>query len=215
MTSQQKPRMRLVLVDTSDKKPPNAWGKEKKQTLGPRRIFGNKREEETNDWFFIPREDTMSPFLFGCAVTEAFADSLKKHHLELCVDFKTFRKSLFSAICSCRYNGFARSGLPRTLPKPPKGWNSPTEEIWQDFLQWFCFNHEFWETFWHPFPKSIWEEGEHNLRNYVQSILPYYVKRDKELLLYNELIAVNSDGTFVDPLEAEYDEEEEHYSKWD
>ena len=44
------------------------------------------------------------------------------------------------------------------------------------------------------------------MRDYLQSILPYFIKYDETLLGDHGLIAVNSEGEYVDP--AEVDDEE-------
>jgi len=173
----------------------------------------SKRADFINEWFYSKCADDVSPALSVCVITSSFYNYLKNADIELCMDFKNFRNSICNAVCLYAYNDFfdisVDPGTPFNIQKLPKGWNSDTEYIWHDYVQTFYLNFEFWDSFWKTFNCAFWENRFPNIRNYLQSILLYYIKYDNDLLIENELIAVNNDGDYVDPIEIEeYDEDE-------
>lgn len=187
-------------------------------SLPPPMFCHNNHSEIVNDWFYDKCADDVSPANSVCILTSLFNRCLFKLDLELCMDYKRFRNSVCNAVCLYAYNDFFGSkgdiGVPINIQKFPKGWNSETEFIWQDYIQTFHLNFEFWEKFWKLLPHALWENRFPNLRNYLQSIMIYYIKYNNELLIENELIAINNDGDYVDPSEVDYESEDDDESKW-
>jgi hypothetical protein len=208
-------KRKYKLVDISEPQKPakKAWGSERPPTIVPWRRQNN-HNEVINDWFYSRWEDNISPYMFAHEVAGRFEDFLKKTDLELYSGSARFRNSLFSAVCTVAYNDWYKHkhvGAPKGLQPLPKGWSSQTIMIWQDFIQSFYLTDRFFEQFWHNIPAGLWEVEFENIRNYLQSILVFYIKYDNELLKENELIAVISEGEWVDPIEADINEHEEDY----
>jgi hypothetical protein len=225
MITPQNMKRKWRIVDISEPmqpkpKPLGAWGAKpapKPQIISQRRGgTQNKIGEQMDNWFYTSFEDDVSPFVFTTVVADNFLKEMQDNRLELVHIPSAFIKKVCTAVSAYVYYDYFEQktvGVPRNIQKVPKGWTNQTENIWFDFIQSRFLNDTFFDRFWHALPPTIWEEGYPRIRDYLQSILPYFLKFDNELLIEHELIAVNSDGEFVDPAEADFYEEEG--SAWD
>jgi hypothetical protein len=216
-----KPKWKLGdLPVTEEKRPANAWGgasRSKQTSVSLLRLIQNARAdaaaESIDDWFFTPQSDDVSPYLFAKTVAETFLEEVQKTaDLEIALSPPLFTKKICAAITAyVYYEQIGRQvGVPRELQKSPRGWTAQTHAIWQDYLESVYFTNSFFERFWRRLPPTLLEEAYPQIRGYLQSIFPYFIKYDETLLVDHALIARNSEGEYVDPADADVEEQEEH-----
>lgn len=169
----------------------------------------DKRPEKIAEWFYLQYSDDLCPAQTSAAIADAFYDAAHSFGLKLAYPFDAFNHKL--SVATTAFAFLPATGVPRNLPRPPKGWSLSTETLWMDYLHMRVFTASFWDIFWRDHPFAIWEEAHVGYRAYMQSILPYFVQRTFDPLLEEELVAQNDDGEYVESSEvweSEYDNEE-------
>lgn len=213
------PKVKWCLVDISESptKKMGAWGAKPQSTTKQtvvRYTGSNKISESMTDWFFTEHEDEVSPYIFTRTFAENFLKELQKTDFEAIYSPSVFTKKMYAAVTAHVYFDYyeqKQAGVPSNLQKVPKGWTNQTQAIWYDFVHTRYLDDHFFDRFWHNLSLSNWEESYPYIRNYLQSILPYYIKYDNNLLVDHALIAVNSEGEYVDPLEADIEDYDDNY----
>lgn len=215
----QKRKWKLVDISAAapTAKPSGAWGTrpppKPSSTIVIKRFCAVNIPEIMDDWFYSRRQDDVSPHIFAVALAENFAKEVRQTDLEIVLSPNVFTKKICAAVTAyAHYDYFEHKqiGAPRGMQKAPKGWTKQTLNIWHDYLQSVYFHDGFFERFWRELPTAIWEEEYMHIRVYLQSILPYFIKYDESLLVDHSLIAVNSEGEYVDPADADVEEDESH-----
>jgi len=169
----------------------------------------------TTQWFHTSLYGDMTPAESVQMVSDLFLDILRSKHLSISIPENTFRKMVCEATCSIRLysrQGCEISSPHRKFSRPP-GWNDEIESYWTEWLNSCLYTDSYWLSFWNRIPYADWEDRLPNWRFILQTILPYYVRREMEVLVKSGYIVENDDGDFVshDDYETEMHLDYEYY----
>jgi hypothetical protein len=164
------------------------------------RTFSSGTEDRVNAWL---RDDStdISPLQFVLQIADAFLHDVDRFDLSTAVDTRTFERTLCQAM-GAYYLASERNKTiegPREIRSAPKGWTADAENVWNDYVTHYFFNDKYWLNFWDEFPVAAWEHGLPQWRVFLQSLLPFYLHRDPELLEVAGMLVKNADGAYVSP----------------
>lgn len=160
-------------------------------------------ENDTTDWFNSSDIDGISPFSYVEYVTSEFCKFLDRKGFTLDISQNQFLYDVCTATCTMYYYQIWQKnkfiiGAPRRKFTRPKQWTNVLEGQWKDYIHSRLVNYEFWEQFWIHFPVGYWESTMHdNWRDVMQTLLPYYIRREVEILLEEEIVCQETDGNIV------------------
>jgi hypothetical protein len=176
------------------------------------RYNGNRIIDDINNWFNKGKDGDIPPIHTVQEIAKKFRRHLEECNLSLTMNFASFFSKLCRATCTLalRRTDTKISELSYNIPPPPKDWSQEIEIIWNDYIESFYLNTDFWDSFWSTIETGIWELSLPHFRNYLQSILPLFIKRDLRLLIDSDLVAENSEGKYVDIYDAELDMVDEY-----
>lgn len=161
-------------------------------------------EDDTTEWFNWCDIDGNSPFAYVEYVANEFCSFLNKKGYTLDVPQHQFLYDLCTATCTMYYyqvwqkNKFI-VGAPKRKFTRPKQWTPALEGQWKDYLHSRIVNYEFWEQFWRKLPCAYWESvlERDNWRDVMQTLLPFYIRREVDILLEEEIVCQEDNGNIV------------------
>jgi hypothetical protein len=175
------------------------------------RYNNNQTIKHINEWFNKGIDGDIAPIHTVFKIAKKFSQYLEEYNLTLNMNYSTFFSKLCGATCTLALHKNSKViGMPRSIPQSPANWSTEIEIIWNDYIESFYLTIDFWDSFWKSIDTGIWELRLSQFRNYLQSILPLFIKRDLQLLIDMDLIAENSEGKYVDIHDAELDIPDEY-----
>ncbi len=158
-------------------------------------MFHHNPSVYLTQWFHTSVYDERTPAQSAQLVSDLFLDILHTKHLSLSVSESQFRRLVCEATCSLRR--FSELSNPRRKFPRPLGWNEEIESYWNECLHVHIVSDAFWDSFWVRIPRSAWEDSLPTWRATLQSILPMYIRRDIDVLVFYEYIVENDEGEFI------------------
>jgi hypothetical protein len=169
--------------------------------------------DDTTEWFNCRDIDSISPFSYVEQVATEFYRFLDKRGYTLDTTQNQFLYDLCTATCTMYYyqvwhkNKFI-VGAPKRKFTYPKQWTGVLEGKWNDYIHSRIVNYEFWDNFWRKLPPSYWEgELRDNWRDVMQFLLPFYIRRELDILLEEEIVCQEDDGNIITWDDHELEEE--------
>jgi len=174
------------------------------------RYNNNHSITHINEWFNKGMGGDIAPIHTVFTIAKKFAQYLEEYNFTLNMNFSAFFSKLCGATCTLALHKNKVIGMPRSIPQSPANWSSEIEIIWNDYIESFYLTIEFWDSFWESIDVDIWELSISQFRNYLQSIMPLFIKRDLQVLIDMDLIAENSEGKYVDIYDVDVDIHDEY-----
>lgn len=171
------------------------------------------KSEIVTKWFHTTRGDG-TPAESVLLVMNLFLETLKSKNLAIAVPEKQFRQIICEATCTLKLfslNGYELSNPRRRFRQPP-GWNDEIESYWQEFVHFHLCNDAFWNLFWKRIPVVEWEDYLPKWRSTLQTILPFYILRDINVLMAYGYLVENDEGEFVS--NEDYEEPQQEYDSY-
>lgn len=181
-----------------------------------------KTELAINEWFNTCDIDNISPFICVEYVVNKFCNYIENCGYILDIPKQTILQDMCSATCTMYYYQKWRQnrfivGAPKRKFSIPKQWNNALELQWKDYVHSRIVNYEFWEQFWKEIQSSYMELTftKDNWRDVMQYLLPFYIRREIDILLDEEIVCQEENGNFVtwDDHEVEEDVDADEVSK--
>jgi len=155
--------------------------------------------EQITHWFHTPEYDHVTPYETVREAVDAFVGCLARHRLGLSVVYKVFHNAACELVCSLyRVRNRTKwiSNPQRTFPMPSK-WSDAIDTIWQEYCA-NLLNDAFWGRFWGK-QTDLWESELPHWRSQFESIAPFYIMRNMEALVRENLLVQESNGEYVAP----------------
>lgn len=163
-----------------------------------------KKSNETSDWFNYCDIDGESPYMYVEYIVNQFCDSIEKRGYMIDISRQKMLYDMCSATCIMYYyqNYLRRKyivGAPKQKFSRPLRWNAVLETQWNDYVHSRIVNYEFWERFWNELPNAYWETTltHDNWRDVMQYLLPFYIRREIDILLDEEIVCQEENGNIV------------------
>ena len=162
------------------------------------------RSDETSNWFNCCDIDGESPYSYVEYVVNEFCNIIEKRGYTTDVSRQRIMYDMCSATCIMYYyqNYLRRKyivGAPKQKFSRPLRWNAVLETQWNDYVHSRIVNYEFWERFWNELPNAYWETTltHDNWRDVMQYLLPFYIRREIDILLDEEIVCQEENGNIV------------------
>ena len=155
------------------------------------------RSNKVTKWFHTSVNGDITPAQSACEVSDLFLSILHSKQLSLSVPVRLFRKIVCEATCVLKLTSGYELPVPNRVFSRPDGWNGDLERWWTEWLHSHFFVEGFWSRFWNRIYVSEWEDAMPSWRHEIQSLLPYYVQRNTDVLIECGFIIENDDGVFV------------------
>ncbi len=155
--------------------------------------------EEINEWFHQRQADGVTPINSVCSLVRRFVRDVYSFGLEPIAHEKVIMRSMCDATCMMYKADVEQkevSGPLKTLQRP-EGWTSAVEAVWVDYMSSMYFTEEYWSHFWERIETTCWEHRFPQWRPLIQSVLPFYIKRNFDILRECGLVFMEDDGNFV------------------
>jgi hypothetical protein len=159
---------------------------------------------ETTEWFNHCDIDGESPFTYVECVVNKFCDYIEKRGYTTDVSRRKVLLDMCSATCTMYYYQTWMSrkyivGAPTQKFCRPLRWNAELEYQWNDYLHSRIVNYEFWERFWNELPNTYWESTlvHDTWRDVMQYLLPFYIRREINILIDEEIVCQEENGNIV------------------
>jgi hypothetical protein len=164
-----------------------------------RRGILRKSSIDITNWFHTYDEDGIFPAMTIQCVSDIFLDILQEKKLHFSVSTSQFRKIVCEAVCSLKHAQQWNLTLkgPNRQIKKPCGWNDEFELYWNEWLYNRVFTEDFWISFWKRIPISSWEFRLPGWRTFIESILPFYVLRNTDILVFEGYIVEDDNGALT------------------
>jgi hypothetical protein len=163
-----------------------------------------KAETDVNIWFHECDIDDISPYMYVEYVVNTFCEYLEQRGYVCDVSKPRLLHFMCSATCSMYYYEKWKQrkfyiGSPKYKFTRPKQWGGALETQWNDYVHSRIVNYEFWERFWNRLPKAYWESTlTHDCwRDVMQHLLPFYIQRELDILIDEELVCQEENGNIV------------------
>ncbi len=172
----------------------------------------SRTSEKVNTWFYTEWRDNVAPSNTAIYIFYEFTAAIKKKGLALSVHNNRFIHILCEALCTLYDAELQNMEVcgPTKRHEYVKDWNDELEATWIDYLQSRILNEGFWDTFWYNMGTADWEVSLPRWRVWMQSVLPFYIHRDIDLLVQEGLVFEDEDGHILNAEEAldaaEYEE---------
>jgi ATP-dependent Clp protease adapter protein ClpS len=161
-------------------------------------------ETDTTNWFNTCDIDDISPYDYVEYVVNAFCDYLEQHAYSTDISRQKLLHDMCKATCILYfYDKWLHKkytiGAPKRKFSKPYKWNAALEHQWNDYLHSRIVNYEFWEEFWRKLPVAMWEYTlpDINWRNSMQFLLPFYIHREMDILIDQEIVGQEEDGNII------------------
>jgi hypothetical protein len=155
-------------------------------------IQKHNAETHISEWFRTSEHDGIRPFEYVEFVVNEFCTTIEK-------------KGFYFVYHHKKYN----VGLPKRKFTKPKQWNHTLDHQWNDYVHSRIINYEYWMVFWKRLPIAEWEQFiSFDWRSLLQTLLPFYIQRELDVLIDEEIVCVEDDGNIVtrDDHESDYEE---------
>jgi len=177
-------------------------------------IQKQKAEENVTEWFHHSEYDGISPYEYVEFVVNEFYSTIESKGFNFDISRQQVLYDMCAAICSQYYYEVFKKkkynvGIPKRTFSKPKLWNNTLDHQWNDYVHSRIINYEYWSQFWKLLPVAEWEQFiSFDWRSILQTLLPYYVQREIDVLLDEEIVCVEEDGNIVtwDDHESDYDD---------
>jgi hypothetical protein len=158
-------------------------------------------EARVNAWLRDDCDGDISPLEALMNVANMFLDDVERFDLALGIETKRFKHNLCQGLGAFYRAAERRVSIkgPTEIQNPPRGWNDDAEFIWTDYISHMYFSEKYWTSFWDDVPTMNWESVVPGWRVFLQSIMPFYLARDPELLMEESLLMQNSEGLYISP----------------
>lgn len=156
-------------------------------------------ENKVSEWFHNRDIDNISPYTYVSYVVNEFCNYLTKGGYCTDISRQQLLQEMCSATCTMYYYQLRRSkyiiGSPKRKFTKPSQWSNSLENQWNDYVHSRIVNYEFWENFWKGLQHAYWEETLHDdWRGVIQHLLPFYILREIDILLDEEIVCQEDDG---------------------
>lgn len=177
-------------------------------------IQQQKTNESITEWFHRSEHDGISPYEYVEFVVNEFCSAIETKKFCFDVPRQQILYDMCTAICTQYFyevwqNKKYNVGAPKRKFTKPKQWNYTLEHQWNDYVHSRIINYEYWSQFWKLLPVAEWEQFiSFDWRSILQTLLPYYIQREIDVLLDEEIVCVEEDGNIVtwDDHESDYDD---------
>lgn len=167
-------------------------------------LHKHSAETDTTRWFHSCDIDDISPYDYVEYVVHEFCDYLQQN--SYCTDIS--RQQLLIEMCKATctqyfYDKWLHKkysiGAPKRTFSKPYQWNAVLEHQWNDYVHSRIVNYEFWEHFWRKLPVAMWEQTltDSNWRDSMQYLLPFYIHREMDILINEEIVGQEEDGNII------------------
>ena len=172
----------------------------------------NTISAKVNLWLHTSNYCEFTPAEFIVYVAKAFIKDVQRFRLTLDITDPQFLKSMCQAMCtqyhaSLTYTSVA--GPYRTFTYP-SGWNAVCESCWQELIGDTYFTNNYWEAFWGRSEFRDLPDFFMGIQHYLAAIMPMYIRRSVDVLLYKQLIAENEDRCLIRWEDAVAEEEDDY-----
>jgi hypothetical protein len=146
--------------------------------------------QKINKWY-----QTHAYFFLRCVVRD-FCNILLKYGFVLDCSVSEFFKSLSEASCAFKLAKSKQKILlgPKRKFSKPLNWNIICENFWMPTIEYKYFDNNFWDFFWNKYSNT---EDLDDFKIYLSALLPYYIKKDVNFLIKEQIIAETNDGKYI------------------
>jgi ATP-dependent Clp protease adapter protein ClpS len=169
-----------------------------------RTFHKHSAETDTTAWFHRSDIDDISPREYVEYIVNEFCDYLEQKSYSTDIPRQHLIHEMCKATCTqYYYDKWLHKkfivGIPKRKFSKPSQWNNILESQWNDFVHSRIINYEFWEDFWRKLPVAMWENTLTNInwRDLMQYLLPFYIHRELDILLDEEIVCQEEDGNIV------------------
>jgi hypothetical protein len=177
-------------------------------------IQKHNAETHISEWFRTSEHDGIRPFEYVEFVVNEFCTTIEKKGFYFDISRQNILYDMCTAICTQYYYDVYHHkkynvGLPKRKFTKPKQWNHTLDHQWNDYVHSRIINYEYWMVFWKRLPIAEWEQFiSFDWRSLLQTLLPFYIQRELDVLIDEEIVCVEDDGNIVtrDDHESDYEE---------
>lgn len=159
---------------------------------------------DTTEWFHYCDIDGESPYIYVEYVVNQFCNYIEKRGYTIDISRQKMLHHMCTATCTMYYYQTWRRckyivGAPKYKFTRPLRWTAVLESQCNDYIHSRIVNYEFWEQFWNELPNAYWESTltYDNWRDVMQTLLPYYIHREVDILLDEEIVCQEENGNIV------------------
>ena len=161
-------------------------------------------ETEITDWFHTEDIDNISPYKYVEYVANQFCDDLARKGYATDISRHQVLYDMCTATCTMYYYQHCKRGryivgAPKRKFSRPRQWTATLEYQWNDFMRSRIVGMDYWSTFWALLPVATWEQFlvHDNWRDVIQYLLPFYIQREVDILVDEEIVCQENDGNIV------------------
>lgn len=176
--------------------------------------LAQSRSDEISDWFNSYDIDGESPYSYVERVVNEFCNIIEKRGYMTDISRQKLMYDMCSATCTMYYYEHYLHrrfiiGAPKKKFTKPLRWSAVLEAQWNDYVHSRIVNYEFWERFWKELPAAYWESTltHDSWRDVIQYLLPFYIRREIDILLDEEIVCQEENGNIVTWDDHEVEEE--------
>jgi hypothetical protein len=169
-----------------------------------RAVNTEKAECDTSEWFYSPDVDGWSPYQSVEYVVNQFCDDLARKGYATDISRQKVLYDMCTATCTMYYYEFWKRhrfivGAPKRVFSRPRQWTNVLENQWNDFVRSRIVGTDYWETFWRMLRPAYWEQflNKDSWRDVMQYLLPFYIHREMDILVDEEIVCKETNGTIV------------------
>jgi hypothetical protein len=171
------------------------------------------KDYEITEWFHEQDADGWSPYMCVEYVVNTFCKDIERKGYLIDIQHHLVLYDMCTATCVMYENEFKPRrylvGAPKRKFSRPRQWSSALEHQWNDYLHSRIVDHDYWKTFWRLLPVGFWEQfiTKDSWRELMQYLLPFYIHREVDILVEQEIVCQETDGNII--TWEEYESEEE------